>query len=197
MLDNAGFELVTDLCLAEFLTTSGLASHIVFHAKSMPWFVSDVTLKDWDWTLSNMSQMNHIAISELCPRWQAYLQSKTWVIETHDFWTMPNTYNEMHDISKDLHARLSQSDFILFKGDLNYRKLVGDRQWETTTKFEQALRGFHPAPLCSMRTLKCDCVVGLKPGQAEAAEGEDTNWMISGNWAVISVSEHRGSPVDK
>ena len=33
VLDNAGFELVTDLCLADFLVTSGLASKVVLHAK--------------------------------------------------------------------------------------------------------------------------------------------------------------------
>ena len=193
VLDNAGFELVTDLCFAEFLITSGLASQIVFHAKSMPWFVSDVTLEDWDWTLNNMKRMNHIAISELCQRWQAYLQAKTWIVEAHDFWIMPNTYNEMHNVSPDLFNRLSESDFIIFKGDLNYRKLVSDRQWDPTTSFERALRGFHPAPLCSLRTLKCDCVVGLKPGQSQAAENEDVNWMIGGDWAVISACQRRDS----
>ncbi|GFN82912.1 chromosome 6 open reading frame 211 [Plakobranchus ocellatus] len=191
VLDNAGFELVTDLCLAEFLITSGLASQIVFHAKSIPWFVSDVTLADWDWTLNTMSRMNHIAISELCERWRAYLEANTWTVELHDFWTMPNSYNEMHKVSPDLYACLSQSDLILFKGDLNYRKLVSDRQWDTTTKFESALRGFHPAPLCSLRTLKCDCVVGLRSGQVQEAEEEDENWMINGDWAIISTCEHR------
>lgn len=189
VLDNAGFELVTDLCLAEFLITSELASRIVFHAKSMPWFVSDVTLEDWDWTLNNMRRMNHIAINQLCQRWQGYLQDKTWVVETHDFWTMPNTYNEMIKESPELHTNLSHSDFILFKGDLNYRKLVSDRQWDPTTQFKRALRSFHPASLCSLRTLKSDCVVGLNPGQAEAAESKDANWMINGDWAVISACE--------
>ncbi|RUS73590.1 hypothetical protein EGW08_018650 [Elysia chlorotica] len=193
VLDNAGFELVTDLCLAEFLITSRLASHVVFHAKSMPWFVSDVTLGDWDWTLNNMCRMNHVATSELCQRWQGYLKAKTWEVEAHDFWSMPNTYNEMSSASPDLFNRLSQSDFVIFKGDLNYRKLVSDRQWDPMTQFERALRGFHPAPLCSLRTLKCDCVVGLESGQAQAAENEDPNWMIGGDWAVISVCERRDS----
>ncbi|XP_043229339.1 damage-control phosphatase ARMT1-like [Amphibalanus amphitrite] len=41
--DNAGFELFSDLCLADFLSASGLAQRITFHVKAFPWFVSDTT----------------------------------------------------------------------------------------------------------------------------------------------------------
>lgn len=44
VLDNAGFELFTDLVLADFLLQSGLASQIKFHGKRFAWFVSDVTV---------------------------------------------------------------------------------------------------------------------------------------------------------
>lgn len=76
VLDNAGFELYCDcvfgaplhseltrppVCLltwgtepADYLIQSGLASHIHFHGKRIPWFVSDVTRKDWQWLLNSM-----------------------------------------------------------------------------------------------------------------------------------------------
>ena len=28
---------------------SGICSKVKFHGKRLPWFVSDVTKKDWDW----------------------------------------------------------------------------------------------------------------------------------------------------
>ena len=46
MVDNACFVLVTDLCLADYLVTSGIASSVVFHLKSHPTFVSDAMSKD-------------------------------------------------------------------------------------------------------------------------------------------------------
>lgn len=51
ILDNSGFELFTDLLLADFLLSSGMTDQVVFHPKDMPWFVSDVTPSDFLFTL--------------------------------------------------------------------------------------------------------------------------------------------------
>lgn len=40
--------------IADFLLQSGLATQIRFHGKRYPWFVSDVTKKDWEWLLNTM-----------------------------------------------------------------------------------------------------------------------------------------------
>lgn len=40
--------------LADFLIQSGLAKEVRFHGKRYPWFVSDVTKKDWNWLLNTM-----------------------------------------------------------------------------------------------------------------------------------------------
>lgn len=40
--------------LADFLIQSGLAKEVRFHGKRYPWFVSDVTRKDWNWLLNTM-----------------------------------------------------------------------------------------------------------------------------------------------
>ncbi|KAH9450568.1 hypothetical protein Pst134EB_018099 [Puccinia striiformis f. sp. tritici] len=56
VLDNAGFELFTDLVLADWLISNSKATQIVFHPKLIPWFVSDVMRKDVDQLLEAMSE---------------------------------------------------------------------------------------------------------------------------------------------
>ena len=104
-----------------------------------------------------------------------------------DFYTLGRPYSHMSAVRPKLHQKLQKSHLIIFKGDLNYRKLVGDLDWATTTSFEDALQGFRPAPLVSLRTLKADVVVGLDRGQAEVVEKEDADWMVTGKYAVVQA----------
>lgn len=191
VLDNAGFELYTDLCLAELLTSTGVASCVRFHAKRMPWFVSDVTAEDWEWTINELisSCDGYALLNVLGEQCKRRLADGVWQFTTHLFWTLPNDFADMKTVAPDLYSDLSGSDLIIFKGDLNYRKLVGDRLWPPITPFSRSLRGFGPAPLCALRTLKCDVVTGLEPGKAESAAALASDWMLSGSNAVIQFAK--------
>ncbi|KAK3092418.1 hypothetical protein FSP39_002588 [Pinctada imbricata] len=186
VLDNAGFELITDLCLAELLLACGFTTVIRFHGKAMPWFVSDVTMRDFMWTLETLSESGHEEMKYFGNLWKNRLTDGSWIINCHDFWTLPFDYSLMKNYAPDLHKLLSSSLITFFKGDLNYRKLVGDLSWNTTVKFETSLRGFHPNPVCALRTCKADVVVGLQEGQADEVKVKDDSWMVNGNWAIIS-----------
>ncbi|CAK9301321.1 unnamed protein product [Gordionus sp. m RMFG-2023] len=102
------------------------------------------------------------------------------------YWTLPSDYDAMSDLDPKLYQELSHSDLLIFKGDLNFRKLVGDLQWIPHTSFREALRRFTPAPLLTMRTNKSDLIVGISPQIEEIAEKTyPQNWMISGEYAII------------
>merc|ERR1712136_233049 len=95
-----------------------------------------------------------------------------------------------------LYRSLGQSKLIIFKGDLNYRKLMGDLAWPTNTTFEVALRGFRPTNIVALRTLKADVVSGLDPIQVEELDTQwgSRDWMTNGQYGLIQVlnKEDRG-----
>lgn len=185
VLDNAGFELFTDLCFAEFLLDKKLCDVVHFHVKNIPWFVSDTSKADFLWTIEQCIKSQETELQQIGKRWKLRLEEKTFVIVENLYWTLPNDYAAMKQTGSDLYSNLSKSQLIIFKGDLNYRKLIGDRSWPFTTSFKEALHGFVPAPLCTLRTLKADLVVGLVENQADKLQQENENWMVTGQYAVI------------
>lgn len=147
ILDNAGFELVCDLCLADLLISLGIVKKIVFHTKEIPWFVSDTNLADFHWTLE---QLDHT-------RWQEYINHGQWEIIPDPFWTLPCSFWEIEEYFKGGWEEIcSSSQLIIFKGDLNYRKLINDSLYPDDTTFEQSLgplaRNDNRPPIVAFRT---------------------------------------------
>ena len=190
VLDNAGFELFTDLCLAEFILHSKLAECVHLHLKEIPWFVSDTLRKDLLWMFGQMKVSENKAVSHLGYKWLSRIEDGSFVTREHQFWSLPHDYSQMKSQDVELYKDLSEAKLVFFKGDLNYRKLVGDRKWPHTTPFEEALWGFCPTPICALRTLKADVQVGLLPGQDIQLEKQDKDWMVNGSYAVIQFAKN-------
>jgi hypothetical protein len=93
------------------------------------------------------------------------------------FWEMP----------AGLQKQLSQSDLLISKGDANYRRLLGDRQWPFTTPFT-AILSYTPAPLLALRTLKAELACGLTDKQVSRLNEEDPHWLVNGRWGVIQFA---------
>ena len=185
VLDNAGFELYTDLCFADFLLEKKFCQQVRFHVKDIPWFVSDASRADLNWTVQQCVASAEEDIRVLGQRWQKYLDDGLFQIVNKLYWTYGNDFAAMKSLDASVYQDLSQASLVIFKGDLNYRKLVGDRNWPTTTGFEEALHGFCPAPLCTLRTLKADVVVGLAKGKAAELAAVNEKWMVTGEYAVV------------
>ncbi|KAF9925809.1 hypothetical protein BGZ65_007559, partial [Modicella reniformis] len=132
------------------------------------------------------------ALKDLGQKWQAYVEQGIWKVTGHDFWTSCYAFYHLPTLpsAQELFNDMKRSDLWIFKGDLNYRKLVYDCQWPITTPFKEAIgplgsREDVPS-LVSFRTCKADVVVGLKPGVGEKMNTIDKNWMVNGEYAVIS-----------
>lgn len=189
IFDNSGYEVFSDLCLADFLITIKLADKIRFYVKTIPWFISDVTTADLKWTINQLKNHNNNTVRILGQRWHDYLSKGVWSVEEHYFWTLPVTFKTMDTFDEKLYRKLAQAKLVIFKGDLNYRKLFGEKNWNPTTDVVTALEGFNPTKLCTLRTLKADIICGLKEGIAEETEAKDQDWMISGKYGVIQYSD--------
>lgn len=189
VLDNAGYELFCDFCLLHFLTATKLVKSISIYVKRIPWFVSDTLVKDIDCMLETMSNSNQEILKNISKQWHSNISSGLWTVENEIFWTLPHDFSEMSSVDPKLYAKLSQGNLIVFKGDLNYRKLTGDRQWDETTPFTTTLNKFLPTSLVSLRTIKADVVVGLQAGTSERLNNRSLNWRFSGEYALIQFAQ--------
>ncbi|KAH7931630.1 hypothetical protein HPB52_025529 [Rhipicephalus sanguineus] len=185
VLDNSGYELATDLILLDFLHETRYISTVTIHVKAIPWFVSDVMRRDLFWTLREMEDSDHTATQALSERCQHRIMEGVWYVMDDVFWTQSFDYAEMATRRPDLYKLLQSADLLLFKGDLNYRKLVGDLSWNPTVPFKQALRGFEPTFVCALRTLKADTVAGIDPAILDEVAQRSPDWMVTGEYAPL------------
>lgn len=97
----------------------------------------------------------------------------------------------MKEKASDLYSKLSESVLIVFKGDLNYRKLMGDINWEYTTSLEKVLlvSGFRPTNVVTLRTIKADVCVGLTKEKVEELSEKEKDWMVTGKYGVIHATD--------
>ncbi|MEP0833384.1 damage-control phosphatase ARMT1 family protein [Microcoleus sp. AS-A8] len=181
IVDNAGLELVCDLCVVDFLLTSHAAEVIYLHLKSHPMFVSDAMIQDVQDTIEFLATTRDPDVQSLAQRLQDYLDQGRLLCREDTFWTSPLVFWEMPE---PLRQELAQSTLILIKGDANYRRCLGNRTWPFTTAFADIVCYF-PAPLVALRTLKSELVVGLGLEQIAALNQEDSEWLTNGQWGVI------------
>ncbi|KAH8401019.1 hypothetical protein KR009_002433 [Drosophila setifemur] len=186
ILDNAGYELFSDFILAEYLIEKGLATKVRFHVKAHPWFVTDVTERDFKWTLEYLSQHADYIISLIGKKFLQFLdEGKFELAPISHFWTSPQAFHCMIETDPDLYSALQQSRLVIFKGDLNYRKLLQDVCWSSTQETSACLHGFLPSNMCLLRRVKSEVICGLTEGMAQALSRKDPHWMISGSYGII------------
>lgn len=185
VMDNSGMEALCDLCLADGLISRYGVKKIKFRVKPIPWYVSDVIERDFQHTIDSIMCHPDPVFQKIGKRWNKYLESGMWSVESDTYWCLGLPYSAMPQADPALYATLSKASLIIFKGDLNYRKLLQDINWEPTTPFAVALGKFHPAPLLTVRTCKADLICGLPPHLDKALHQSHSDWMTSGNFAVI------------
>ena len=188
--DNAGPELLTDLAFADMILTQQLAGRVVLHVKAQPYYVSDAMIQDVNASVQSLRRSTEKAVSFLGARLEDELQDGRLRCSDHPFWT---TCLTLFQVPPDLLHDMSQAQLTLFKGDVNYRRLLDDRHWPPTTPLaqvpNQVLNDY-----VTLRTVKSELICGLASGQSEQMTRRDPKWLINGCWGLVQhVARHEYS----
>lgn len=187
VVDNAGFELINDLVLADLLLSCHLAHGVIFHVKGHPTFVSDAIEWDVHETIGRLSAESHLALSKFGRRLKNYAATDSLRVIGHFYWNSPNPF---WALPASLFESISSAKLVVVKGDANYRRLTGDLRWETTTPFAKVTEYF-PVPLLSLRVAKSEVMVGLQAGQAERLDLLEKDWRTNGRWGQIQYRNEK------
>lgn len=180
--DNAARELIPDLMLLDHLLNNGLAARAVLHLKPRPYYVSDATTTDACAALRRLADAPGSAGEAGRRLWQAGATGRL-TLTADDFFCSPRTF---HDFPAALRAQFADATMTFVKGDLNFRRLLGDRHWPPTTPFAD-LTGYFPGPVTALRTCKSEVAVGLPAETVSALAAADPDWRFSGAHAVIQT----------
>lgn len=180
VLDNAGLELAADLYFACYCLETGLAQTVRLHAKHHPTFVSDTMIVDIKWAISKLQQHPHPSVRSLGTA-LAHACGNRLILQDDPYWNSPCAG---WDMPERIRKELAPSTLVIFKGDANYRRLVGDRSWPFTTPFEDVCAYF-PAPMTSLRTVKSEVLTGLNPGVEPALREIDPDSFTSGRYGIL------------
>jgi uncharacterized protein with ATP-grasp and redox domains len=181
--DNVGKELFFDLAFIDHLLESGLANSITCYLKNQPFFVSDVMPKDLIKAIEFLSTSGSFDAIALADRLLRRIQNKRIKMEAQPFFTTSHMYRYFPEV---LQREVAAHDLVILKGDVNYRRLFGDRHWPPTTPVQEAA-GYFPTSFLSLRTLKGEIILGvslecIKSLEREAEEG----WMVNGKRGMIT-----------
>ncbi|MFG2191938.1 damage-control phosphatase ARMT1 family protein [Streptomyces sp. NPDC048639] len=180
--DNAGRELIPDLVLADHLLAAGRAATITLQIKPHPYYVSDATTADVLASLRRLADAPGRA-GGTGERLRAAMREERLTIGAHPFFCAPLPYEDM---PADLRQDFASASLTILKGDLNYRRLVGDRHWPATTPFADVTRHF-PGPVAALRTLKSDVATGLSDETVAALDASGEAWRTNGRHALIQA----------
>ncbi|KAH8233891.1 hypothetical protein KR032_002308, partial [Drosophila birchii] len=188
--DNAGFELFTDMVFLAFLLDNKIVDHVRLHVKAIPWYISDTTTPDVEWTINHLLHHDDDFISAMGRKWERFMSTEKVVIAPiSHFWTGPQPYFAMVELDLELYRLLTTARLAIFKGDLHYRKLLGDFIWDSSEEFITCLRGFRPTNICAIRTIKCEVICGLPEGKADGLHRRDHRWIFGGSYGVIQYTD--------
>jgi Damage-control phosphatase ARMT1-like domain len=212
VLDNAGFELFSDLVLAHYLA-SRLGLNVTLWCKEFPTFVSDAVREDITSLLAWLREADAESsqssgrrqngdptgeLAKLSERTQSLLDSgqialaeSPWFNAAAPLFSSSELLLSGHDYySAPIEAIQRPGNVVIVKGDANYRRVHGDLKWDhcaDTRKLavEKLGQNLSASATVLLRTCKSGVFSGGSPDILRRVEKEDPEWIANGKWGLI------------
>ena len=206
VMDNVGVEATSDLLLALFMVEQSRGVQVHLHVKPISFYVSDVAPWDIDVLLERLEGPSPSFVQSF----RQALEDKRITIGSSDFWIQPSEWRDMpgsvsshlftqrtakpasRDILPSVVEVEAHTSLIIVKGDLNYRRVFGDRHYEISERGHyptaaSVLSPFWPRdapPIACIRTIKSELVVEVDPKRVPKPQA-DEDWRVSGRYGQI------------
>jgi hypothetical protein len=182
--DNGGTELAGDLAFSDHMLQES-ERQVYLHVKLHPTYVSDATPADvWD-LVGKMRECSLGPAPELVQglgkRLYRALQAGRLRVVPDLYWNSPEF---LDTLPPRLARPFSGAALVIFKGDMNYRRLIADVVPGATVPLSSVAL-YVPAPVLLVRILKSDAVVGLDGEVVSALDGEDPQWRVNGRRGLM------------
>lgn len=201
VLDNYGPEFLSDLLFGRYLIQWCGYEEVEYCVKQIPIFVSDTTVHDVENALSNPQMTTYLSLN-------ADGNDETVKINTKDhsiefifpsgadvrrgrmvFTTSPEWHRpELFSVSGNIFRRWNVDEnisLIVIKGDMNYRRLVGDKNYDYSDSIEDKICYINKNVLI-LRSLKSNVILGVESNDIKSVK---PNWKTSGEYGIIHFIE--------
>ena len=186
ILNNTGKELMGDLALAYTLLALKLCDTVTLYAKRYTTSEYGATAVDVAGHISHLADPRNSdvwAVRHLGESLRTYVYNGQLQVEDDSYWCLPpvSPYWEM---PLHLEKKLSRSKLVFIKGDLNYRRMLGDREWPLDSVASDVLSYWH-VPICALRILESNVACGIHPKISSRISKQDQKYLTNGQWGMI------------
>ena len=175
-----------DLALAYTLLALKLCDTVTLYAKRYTTSDYGATAVDVAGHISHLADPRNSdvwAVRHLGESLRTYVYNGQLQVEDDSYWCLPpaSPYWEM---PPHLENKLSRSKMVFIKGDLNYRRMLGDREWSLDTMATDILSYWH-VPICALRILESNVACGIHPKISSRISKQDHQYLTNGKWGMI------------
>lgn len=195
LVDNSGVEFFTDLAFAYILLTSiERIKKITLHINVLPIFVSDVIESDYEHMMTlvekyindNFDESTGATLKNTIKEIKQKKANKEIEIVPNFIWNMPTPYKDLVEKNKT-NVFTENNSLLIIKGDLNYRRLVEDKNWSYKDKIEKHTK-YLKCPTLIIRSIKSDLVIDFGDNgknKYKRWKKYDPYWRENGEYGVI------------